>query len=137
MWNWLHTVSKLRIVAVRKDSKLPGGLVFGTSEILYLLTTLEVCEVDQLSHESVSWYLLGPSSDSCSCSVSDSDWKAVLSPRGLGRVHAACVTSRTDSHSRWSWSTSWLAKGSSRVTQQGRGGDVRAPLVAMVRRAVA
>ena len=77
VWNWLDTESELRIVAAPTDSQLQGGLVFGTSaEILFLLAILQVCEVDQLNYESVCWYFLAPSSDSCTSSVdedSDSD----------------------------------------------------------------
>ena len=47
VWNWLDTASKLGIVRVRKDSRLQGGLVCGTSEVLYFI--LQVCEVDQLN----------------------------------------------------------------------------------------
>ena len=61
LWNWLDTQSKLEVVAVRKDSWLPGGLDFGTAEILYLLYVLHLGEEDHINYESISWYLPSPS----------------------------------------------------------------------------
>ena len=45
--NWLDTEWKLRIVAVRKDSQLQEGLIFGTSEILDLMANRKAYEVDR------------------------------------------------------------------------------------------
>ena len=79
--NWLDTESKLRIVAVRKDSQLQG-LVFGA-----------MVEGSAVAHN------------------------------GLAEARWRSSTSRTDPRPRRSRSTSLGAKGSSRVTWQGRGGD--------------
>ena len=54
LWNWLDTETKLRIVAVGKDSQLQAGLDFGTSETLYMLSILQSVDVDQHNYESVS-----------------------------------------------------------------------------------
>jgi len=62
VWNWLDTESELRIVALRKDSQLQEGLIFGTSETLYMMAILQVYEVDGLNCESILWYLPTPSS---------------------------------------------------------------------------
>ena len=61
--NWFDTESKLRIVAVRRDSQLQEELDFGTSEVLYALAILQAGEVNQLNYESVSWCFPVPSSD--------------------------------------------------------------------------
>ena len=49
LWNSLDTGWKLRIVAVRKDSQLQEGLIFGTSEILFLMANRKAYEVDRLN----------------------------------------------------------------------------------------
>ena len=49
LWNLLDTGWKLRIVAVRKDSQLQEGFIFGTSEILYLMANRKAYEVDRLN----------------------------------------------------------------------------------------
>ena len=54
LWNWLDTESKLRIVAVRRDSQLQKELDFETSDVLYALAIRQAVEVNQLNYESVS-----------------------------------------------------------------------------------
>ena len=49
LWNWLDTESKLRIVAVRRDSQLQEELDFRTSEVLYALAIRQAVEVNQLN----------------------------------------------------------------------------------------
>ena len=46
VWNWLDTESRLRIVAIGRDSQLQAGLDFGTSETMYMLSVLQSVEVD-------------------------------------------------------------------------------------------
>ena len=74
VWNWLDTESRLRIVAIGKDSQLQAGLDFGTSETMYMLSILQSVEVDLQNYESVSWYLPVPSSASSTSGSSVSSW---------------------------------------------------------------
>ena len=46
VWSWLDTESKLKIVAIGRDSLLQAGLDFGTSETMYMLSILQSVEVD-------------------------------------------------------------------------------------------
>ena len=56
VWSWLDTESRLKIVAIGRDSLLQAGLDFGTSETMYMLSILQSVEVDLQNYESVSWY---------------------------------------------------------------------------------
>ena len=73
LWNSLDTGWKLRIVAVRKDSQLPEGLIFGTSEILFLMANGKAYEVDRLNYQSISGYLPTCCSSASTCYFSFSD----------------------------------------------------------------
>ena len=74
VWSWLDTESRLRIVAIGRDSPLQAGLDFGTSETMYMLSILQSVEVDLQNYESVSWYLPVPSSVSSTSGSSVSSW---------------------------------------------------------------
>ena len=74
VWSWLDTESRLRIVAIGRDSLLQAGLDFGTSETMYMLSILQSVEVDLQNYESVSWYLPVPSSASSTSGSSVSSW---------------------------------------------------------------
>ena len=74
VWSWLDTESRLRIVAIGRDSLLQAGLDFGTSETMYMLSILQSVEVDLQNYESVSWYLPVPSSVSSANGSSVSSW---------------------------------------------------------------
>ena len=74
VWSWLDTESRLRIVAIGRDSLLQAGLDFGTSETMYMLSILQSVEVDLQNYESVSWYLPVPSSVSSTSGSSVSSW---------------------------------------------------------------
>ena len=56
VWSWLDTESRLKIVAIGRDSLLQAGLDFGTSETMYMLSILQSVEVNLQNYESVSWY---------------------------------------------------------------------------------
>ena len=87
LWNWLDTQSKLRIVAVRRDSQLQEELDFRTSEVLYALAIRQASEVNQFNSESVSWYLPVLPSGSCTSPVSGSSHTFVIEVRGIGEHH--------------------------------------------------
>ena len=74
VWSWLDTESRLRIMAIGKDSLLQAGLDFGTSETMYMLSILQSVEVNLQNYESVSWYLPVPSSASSTSGSSVSSW---------------------------------------------------------------
>ena len=74
VWSWLDTESRLKIVAIGRDSLLQAGLDFGTSETMYMLSILQSVEVDLQNYESVSWYLPVPSSVSSTSGSSVSSW---------------------------------------------------------------
>ena len=105
VWSWLDTESRLRIVAIGRDSLLQAGLDFGTSETMYMLSILQSVEVDLQNYESVSWYLPVPSSvslhewllsfrvghlDPSVSRVADKLYSASETPRMVSALHQSC-----------------------------------------------